>query len=80
MKTAISLPDNVFREADRHARRTGKSRSQLYAEAVKEYLSRHVPEQVTESMNQVCEALGKDEDSMPFVRAAGKRLLSKEKW
>ena len=57
MKTAISLPDRVFREADRHARRTGKSRSQLYAEALAEYLARHAPDAVTDAMNQVCDSV-----------------------
>lgn len=78
MKTAISLPDGVFREADRHARRTGKSRSQLYSEAVSEYLARHSPDSVTEAMNSVCERIGLQDDG--FVRAAAKRMLKKESW
>jgi metal-responsive CopG/Arc/MetJ family transcriptional regulator len=36
MKTAVSIPDRIFREAERHARRSKKSRSQLYAEALVE--------------------------------------------
>ena len=50
-KTAVSLPDDVYREADRYAKRTGKSRSWLYAEALAEYLARHAPDQVIEDMN-----------------------------
>jgi metal-responsive CopG/Arc/MetJ family transcriptional regulator len=41
MKTAISLPDRIFLEAERYARRTGRSRSQLIAVALTEYLARH---------------------------------------
>src|SRR5579883_1096225 len=35
MKTAVSIPADVFESAERLARRTRKSRSQLYSEAVK---------------------------------------------
>jgi metal-responsive CopG/Arc/MetJ family transcriptional regulator len=80
MKTAISVPDPIFREADRHARRTGRSRSQLYAEAVSEYLARHSPDQITEQMNAACDVIGEDAPDRDFVRAAGKRLMSKERW
>ena len=51
MKTATSLPDAVFEAAERQAKRAQNSRSQLYAEALAEYLSRHAPEEVTEAMN-----------------------------
>jgi hypothetical protein len=39
-KTAVSIPDAIFRAVDRHARKTRKTRSQLYTEALSEYLSR----------------------------------------
>src|SRR5262245_42454497 len=54
MKTAISIPDPIFREAERLARRLKKSRSQLYAEAMADYLRRHDPDAVTEALNRVC--------------------------
>lgn len=73
MKTAISLPDPLFRAAERHARRARKSRSQLYAEAMAEYLARHAPEEVTEAMNRVVDRLAGESD--PFVAAAGRRVL-----
>ena len=53
IKIAISLPDAVFHAADRQAKRSGKSRSQLYADALTEYLSRHGPDEVTTAMDQV---------------------------
>jgi predicted transcriptional regulator len=56
-KTAISLPERIFREAERFARRTHKSRIRLYAESIAEYLARDAPDEVTEWMNQVCERL-----------------------
>ena len=78
MKTAISLPDEVFQAAERHAGRMRKSRSQLYAEAISEYLARHAPEEVTEAMNQVMEEL--EEPTDPFVSVATRRILEKSEW
>jgi metal-responsive CopG/Arc/MetJ family transcriptional regulator len=78
MKTAISLPDRVFREAERHAKRTRKSRSQLYAEALAEYLTRHAPDEVTDRMNAVVDQLGPGAD--PFLTVAGRRVLADVEW
>jgi metal-responsive CopG/Arc/MetJ family transcriptional regulator len=79
MKTAVSLPDDVFLEAERHAKRTRKSRSQLYAEALAEYLARHAPEEVTEDMNAVVAQLGEPVPDS-FVTAAARRTLKMVEW
>ena len=79
MKTAISLPDPLFEAAERQARRTGKSRSQLYADALAEYLLRHAPEEVTAAMNQVMERLGNSAGD-PFLTAAARRTLERSEW
>jgi antitoxin MazE6 len=47
MKTAVSIPDSLFWRAEQLARRSGKSRSQLYREALAEYLARREPDPVT---------------------------------
>ena len=78
MKIAVSLPNDVFRAAERHARRARKSRSQLYAEALSEYLSRHAPDEVTETMNHVIDQLNESTD--PFVTAAARRILERSEW
>jgi len=78
MKTAVSLPDDVFRQAERQARRTRKSRSQLYAEALSEYLARHAPDEVTEAMNRAVDQLKQPSD--PFVSAAARRVLGRSEW
>jgi len=78
MKTAISLPEKVFREAERFARRVRKTRSKLYAEAIAEYLARHAPNDITESMNQVCDRIGVSADK--FQGKAARQILSKESW
>jgi metal-responsive CopG/Arc/MetJ family transcriptional regulator len=78
MKTAVSLPETVFKEAERFARQLKKSRSQLYAEAIAEYLARHLPDAVTEAMNRVCDQLGIAQDN--FATTAARKTLSSESW
>ncbi len=78
MKTAISLPESVFREAERFARRLKKSRSQLYVEAITEYLARHAPNSITEAMNNVCDRLS--EQDTEFVTTAARKTLARESW
>jgi len=78
MKTAVSLPDRLFREAEQHARRAQKSRSQLYAEALAEYLARHAPDEVTAAMDRVVEQVGPEPDA--FGAAAARRVLERVEW
>ena len=78
MKTAISIPDDVFEGAERLARRTKKSRSQLFSDAVREYVARHAPDEVTEAMDRACAELGKSSDE--FVSSAARRILERTEW
>ncbi len=78
MKTAVSIPDEVFQGAERLAKRSKKSRSQLFSDALKEYVARHAPEDVTEAMNQVCREVGNAKDS--FVSSAARRVLERSEW
>ena len=78
MKTAISLPDAIFRDADRLAKWLGKSRSRLYQEAVAEYLARHDPDAITAALDRVARELGTGLD--PFTSAAARQLLERSEW
>jgi hypothetical protein len=78
MKTAVSIPDDVFEGAERLARRSKKSRSRLVSDALREYVARHAPEEVTEAMNRVCQELGSTKD--PFVSSASRRALERSEW
>jgi metal-responsive CopG/Arc/MetJ family transcriptional regulator len=53
MKTAISLPDLVFNEAESLARRLGLSRSELYTKALKSYLRRHNRARMLSKLNEL---------------------------
>jgi metal-responsive CopG/Arc/MetJ family transcriptional regulator len=53
MKTAISLPDSVFEEAEGLAQQLGLSRSELYTKALKAYLDKYNRDRILEKLNQV---------------------------
>jgi len=53
MKVAISLPDPVFRSAEILAERLKKTRSELYADAIAEYVGARGAKAVTEKLNTV---------------------------
>ena len=78
MKTAISIPDEVFEGAEQLARRTKRSRSRLFSDALKEYLARHTPDRVTEAMNKALDDIGEAGDS--FVSAGARRVLERSEW
>ncbi len=53
MKTAVSIPDPLFEEADQLARREGVSRSQLYARALEKYLDSKRRASIRDNLNRV---------------------------
>ena len=78
MKTAVSVPDDVFEKAERLARRTRKSRSEVFSAALREYVARHAPDEVTEAMNAVCDAVHDPRDQ--FAAEASRRILESSEW
>jgi metal-responsive CopG/Arc/MetJ family transcriptional regulator len=78
MKTAISIADDVFEVAEQFARRTKKSRSQLFSDAVREYVARHAGEEITEAMDRVCAELDPGPDE--FAAEAARRTLERVAW
>ena len=79
MKVAVSIPGAIFEEAERLASETRRSRSELYARALAEYVARHAPDRVTESMNAaIAAAEGERPDG--FAVAAGRRRLGQTQW
>lgn len=53
MKTAISLPDNLFKSGDSLAKRLGISRSELYARALADFVAKYKASQLTQRLNAV---------------------------
>ena len=78
MKTAVSIPDDIFERAERMALREQRSRSAVYAAALDEYLARHAREEVPDTMNRVCDKVGENDDV--FLAAAGRQALNCVEW
>jgi metal-responsive CopG/Arc/MetJ family transcriptional regulator len=78
MKTAVSIPDEVFHRAERYARQAGRSRSEVFSAALREYVARHAPDDVTEAMNRVCASEPEQPDA--FGAAAARRVLERTEW
>ena len=57
MKTAVSIPDNLSHQADELASRLGKSRSEVYREALADYVARREPGAVTRALDEVADEL-----------------------
>ena len=80
MKTAISVPDNIFEAADRMAAQLGTSRSELYVKALSEYLERHKSRGVTERLNQVYSEDEQDSEIDPILKTLQIQSLPREDW
>jgi hypothetical protein len=78
MKTAISVPDDLFRLAEATARRLQVSRSELYAKALAEFLERQHDHAITERLNQVYSHHPAKVD--PALHRAQMDSLQKEDW
>ena len=78
MKTAVSIPDHLFERAEALARRLGKSRSQVYREALADYVARREPDNVTRSLDELVDQLGSDVDD--WTAEAGRRALERSEW
>ena len=81
MKTAISIPDDVFNEAELAAKRLGVSRSELYANAVAEFVERYRREGITEKLNAIYGAEEAEESSLDLnLESLQLETLPKEDW
>jgi hypothetical protein len=80
VKTAISIPDSLFEEAERLAKTRGWSRSELYANAVTAYVNSERFSGVREKLDAVYGNAEEDSAIDPFLADAQARSLPREKW
>ena len=78
MKTAVSVPDDLFRLADETARRLRISRSQLYAKAIADFIERQNTKAITERLNQIYSRQVAKVDS--GLHRAQMKSLGKDVW
>jgi hypothetical protein len=78
MKTAISIDDTVYQEAEDTAWQMGFTRSRLYTLAVEEYLRNHSPEVLLKQLNKVY--AGNNSKLDDDIQQAQFALFSGEEW
>jgi metal-responsive CopG/Arc/MetJ family transcriptional regulator len=78
MKTAISIPDSIFKAAEKMAQRLGLSRSELYAKAVGEFLQKHRNDGVTQELDKIYSKESSQLD--PALQAIQSASIDKEEW
>lgn len=78
MKTAISIPDEVFQAAEKTARSEGISRSKLYTRAVRHYLRKQRRKNVKEQLNAIYSDEGAEID--PMLGHLQFSVIAREKW
>ena len=74
MKTAISLPDEIYEQATRQAAELGISRSEFMARAARSYLDQLAAHSLTQQIDQALQAA--EDDSNAAAAAAGRSYLA----
>ncbi len=77
MKTAISIEDDLFQQAEEAAKELGLSRSALYSQAVGEFIRSHMPSEITRKYNEVFSATKNTDQELDKIAYD---VLSKAEW
>lgn len=82
MKVAVSIPDDIFADADRLAKQFGSSRSAFYADALKEFIRARESRKMIDQWNAVIDSLTEEEkeEDLRFVRAAAAQMAARGDW
>ena len=82
MKTAISVPDEIFHRASRRASDLGLSRSEFFARAADNYLHELDAHSITKQIDAALAAAGGEDGSSSAAVASGHQLLAEgdEEW
>ncbi|MBI5181667.1 MAG: CopG family transcriptional regulator [Nitrospirae bacterium] len=76
MKTAISVPDEIFKKADEAAKEYNYSRSELFTLAVKEFLEKIKSKRLLEAINDAYSEPETSEETS--LREKGKKYYSRK--
>lgn len=80
MKTAISIPNQTYQDAERIAVKLGLSRSALYTKAIEEFISRQRIQSITDQLNTVYNETDLTLEEQNFTRAAAQEGLKSVSW
>ena len=78
MKTAVSVPTEVYEQAEELAQRTGRTRSEIYSTALRDYLAHQQSAPVTAAMDQALEEI--DPEPHAFLDATARETLAGSDW
>ena len=73
MKTAISIPDDIFVSAEKMAKKLGIPRSRLFTRAIEEFLENHSKEEITKKLNKIYNP--KSDKTIEVVQNASIQIL-----
>jgi hypothetical protein len=80
MKTAISVPDDIFEQATRQAAELGISRSEFFARAARRYLDELASRSLTQQVNDALRVAGSDDSAAIAARVGRELLAAGEDW
>ncbi|ABZ95431.1 ChpI protein [Leptospira biflexa serovar Patoc strain 'Patoc 1 (Ames)'] len=82
MKTAVSIPDDLFVSAEKTAKKLGIPRSQLFALALEEFIQNHSNESITDSLNKVYTKSTKETETLASSLSVAtlRRSLKNDTW
>ena len=78
MKTEASIPDEIFEKVERLGEFERRARSEVHSAALREYVARHAPDEISEAMNRVLDQVGAQSDE--FLAVAARRVLEHVEW
>jgi len=82
MRTTVSLPDELFERVERLRSWTNQTRSEVYADALREYVSRHYDDAITAALTRVLEQVSDEEKESDrlFLEAAARDVFKRTEW
>ena len=78
MKVAVSIPDDVFADAEQIVRQMQTSRSDVYARALAAFVSLHDMDKVTSTLNAVVDSVNETGDAL--IKTGALQLLKHSEW
>ncbi len=80
MKTAISLPDTLYTDADKIAQSMGIPRSQLFVKALEEFIMHHKKEAITDRLNAIYKNIDQKNEILGNSIESMRRLTKDDTW
>ncbi len=80
MKTAISVPDDIFEQASKQAAELGISRSEFFARAARRYLDELASRSLTQQVNDALRVAGSDDSAAAAAQAGRQQLAAGDEW